>query len=189
MNTKTIKTKIEDWYDDLVFNLRHIRGNTRAFFTGLGRWFSYFKILVNVYDFDYSSIIVVERRQITRVRDAIIKYQSHVNWERDVDHINLALKLLDIIEEDGCSERVGKPITFEPIEGTNLSRMVEDPNEYWKLPVYVNTRNSKRYWPSLDPKKFEDPRSGNLWKDHLRVEKAWQLYHKLKMYHMREWWD
>ena len=104
MNTKTIKTKIEDWYDDLVFNLRHIRGNTRAFFTGLGRWFSYFKILVNVYDFDYSSIIVVERHQITRVRDSIIKYQSHVNWERDVDHINLALKLLDIIEEDGCSE-------------------------------------------------------------------------------------
>lgn len=79
MNTKTIKTTIEDWYDDLVFDLRHIQGNIRAFFTGLGRWFSYFKVLMKVYDFDYSSILEVERHQITRVRDAIVKYQSHVD--------------------------------------------------------------------------------------------------------------
>ena len=170
MNTKTIKTKIEDWYDDLVFDLRHIRGNIRAFFTGIGRWFSYFKVLMKVYDFDYSSILVVERYQITRVRDAIIKYQSYVNWERNVQHMNLALKLLDIIEEDGCAKLEGPGFHTEPYKN-GLYRVVQDPDSKWTLPVYVNTPNSERF-TCISKDKFDDPRSGNLMKDYLRIEIA-----------------
>lgn len=187
MNTKTIKTKIEDWYDDLVFDLRHIRGNIRAFFTGIGRWFSYFKVLMKVYDFDYSSILVVERYQITRVRDAIIKYQSYVNWERDVQHMNLALKLLDIIEKDGCAERIGPGFITEPYKDGSY-RLVSDPDSKWVIPIYVNTTNSERFC-KIPKDKFEDPKFGPLMKDHLRVQKAWYLYHKLLTYHMRSWWD
>ena len=181
MNVKTIKTKVEDWYDNLVFNLRHIRENTRAFFTGLGRWFSYFKVLMNIYDFDYSSILAVERHQITRVRDTITKYQNHIGWERDVKHMNIALKLLDIIEEDGCVELVGLDSKIEPYEN-GLYRVVDDSDLKWILPVYVNTFNSERFL-SIDKSQFEDPRVGPLMKDHLRVEKAWHLYHKLRVYH------
>ena len=43
------------------------------FFDILKRWFSYYKILRKVYDFDYSSILMVEKYQIKRVRDSIIK--------------------------------------------------------------------------------------------------------------------
>lgn len=186
---ENLKTKIKDWWEDIEWDYRHMRGNVRAYFEGISRWFAYRKVLMKAYDFDYASILEVERFQITRVRDCLSKYSGHVGWERDVQEMNLALKLLDIIEEDGCSERVGKPLTFERIEGTELSRLVEDPKEYWTLPVYVNTKNSRRFWPALDPQKFEDPRAGNLWKDHLRVEKAWYLYHKLKMQYMRGWWD
>ncbi len=187
MKTEAIKTKIEDWYDDLVFNLRHIRGNTEAFFTGLGRWFSYFKVLMNIYDFDHSSILAVEKHQITRVRNAIAKYQNHVDWERDVKHMNLALKLLDIIEEDGCVRLIGPGFKTEPYKN-GLYRVVDDPDSKWVLPVYVNTSNSQRFL-SIDKSQFEDPRVGPLMRDHLRVEKAWHLYHKLRVYHLRSWWD
>lgn len=187
MSMKTIKTKIEDWYDDLVFNLRNIRGNTQSFFTGLGRWFSYLRPLIGVYDFDPSSILAVERHQITRVRDAIIKYQSHVEWERDVKHMNLALKLLDIIEEDGCAELIGPGFRTEPYKN-GLYKVIDGPNSKWVLPIYVNIANSERFC-KISKDEFEDPKVGPLMKDTLRIEKAWHLYHKLRVYHMREWWD
>jgi len=189
MNTKAIKMKIEDWYDKLIFNLRHIKGNTCAFFEGLSRWFAYRKTLMMVRDFDYSSILYVERLQITRVRDCIAKYQNHLNWERDVRHMNLALKLLDIIEEDGCSERVGNCIKFKLDEKYGTYSPVDDPEAYYTIPVYVNTRNYKRFFRRVDPKTYEDPKYGNLRKDYLRLEKAWCLYHKVRTYYLRNWWD
>lgn len=37
---------------------------------------------------------------------------NHLYAERDIERLNLALRLLDIIEEDGCCERVGKPFNY-----------------------------------------------------------------------------
>lgn len=184
---KTIKTTIEDWYDNLIFNLRHLRVNIQSFCTGLGRWLSYFKVLINVYDFDYSSILTVERYQIIRVKDAIMKYQSHMNWKRDVQHMNLALKLLDIIEKDECAELIGPGFRTEPYKD-DLYRLVSNPDSKWVMPIYVNTTNSERFC-KISKDKFEDPKVGPLMKDHLRVQKAWYLYHKLRTYHMKSWWD
>lgn len=182
-----LKTKLKDWYEDLTYNIRHIRGNIRYFFESLGRWFSYYKVLRRVYDFDYSSIIEVERYQITRVRDAITKYQSHVNWERDVYWMNMALKLLDIIEDEGGARLIGKGFSTESC-GNGLYEVVADPDSKWILPVYVNTANSKRFTP-IEKAKFEDPEVGPLMRSHLREEKAWYLYHKLRTHEMRSWWD
>lgn len=179
----TIKAKLEDWYDDLKWYTRHYRGNIRCYINGLKRWFSYYKVLMSVYDFDYSSIIEVERKQITRVRDSVTKYHSHVNWERDVDRMNLALKLLDIIREDGRVEFIGN--NFKVREDGLL---LIDPESRWVLDVYVNTRNASRFFKNWMPD-FDDPITGPLWKDHLRVEKAWNLYYKLRTQYTRHWWD
>lgn len=181
------KNKLKNWYIGLSYDIRYLRGNIKSFFEFLGRWFSYYKVLRIAYDFDYSSIIEVERYQITRVRDAIIKYHSHVNWERDIYWVNAALKLLDIIEDEGGAELVGKGFSIEPC-GNGFYRVVDDPDSKWVLPVYVNTSNSKRFTP-IEKEKFEDPKIGPLMKSHLREEKAWYLYHKLRTYKMRSWWD
>lgn len=183
----SLKAKIEDWYDNIFYNIIHIKGNIQYFFEFLGRWFSYFKILKKAYDFDYSSILEVERYQLTRVRNAITKYQNHVNWERDVYWMNIALKLLDIIEDEGGVELVVKGFSTEPC-GNGFYRVVDNPDSKWVLPVYVNTSNSKRFIP-IEKEKFEDPKIGPLMKSHLREEKAWYLYHKLRTYKMRSWWD
>ena len=86
--------------------------SVRRFWENIGRWFSYFNISRRIYDFDYSSILAVERHQISRVRDSIAHYHNHLYAERDIERLNLALRLLDIIKEDGCCERVGKPFSF-----------------------------------------------------------------------------
>lgn len=182
-----IKEKIEDWFDIIVYRITDIRGLIQEFFLGLKRWFSYYKVLMNVYDFDHSSILSVEKHQIARVRDDITRFQSYTNWERDVRYINLALKLIDIIEEDGCSILHGGGLHFEPC-GDGTSKVVHDPESKWTMPIYVNTSNSERFC-KIPKDKFKDSTIGPLMKDHLRIEKAWHLYHKLRVYHMRSWWD
>ena len=86
----------------------------------LKRWFSYYSVLKNCYDFDYSSILIIEQHQLKRVKDSIIKYKSHENWKRDVTHLTWAIDLLDIIID-------------------------EMPNDF-----YVNIRNAKRFHPYFD---------------------------------------
>lgn len=184
---KNIISKLQDWYDRAYYTITHI--SVRRFWSNIGRWLSYYPICRKIYDFDYDSILAVERHQIERVRDSIIYYHNHLNWERDVAEMNLALHLLGIVEEDGCSERVGKPMEFEQCEDNEeLYRLVPDPDKYWTLPVYVNTRNSKRF-SKMDPERYDDPKCGNLWKDHLRVQKAWYLYNKLRHQYLQGWWD
>ena len=159
--------------------------NIRRFGENISRWFSYFPVLWKAYDFDYSSILSVERHQIERVRDSISHFRNHVNWEHDVASMNLALKLLDIIEENGEAELLcDKPFRFKDDGYLEL-----DPDAKWKMDRYVNTKNAKRFNPRWDSSKFDDPKTGALMKGHLRVEKAWYLYHKLREYKLRNWWD
>ena len=153
----------------------------------LSSWFSYFPVLYRAYDFDYTSILGVERHQISRVRDCIAKYHSHLNWERDVRNMNLALTLLDIIEEDGEAELL--PEGIEHFHILDNGRLEFNSESYYKLNRYVNTRNAKRFLRDLTYYNFEDSRNGDRYKDQLRVEKAWKLYHKLRHYKTREWWD
>ena len=53
------------------------------------------------------------------------------------------------------------------------------------MPIYVNTRNSKRFvdW-------YDDNNSlRELLQDQLRIEKAWYLYYKIRKEYTRLWWD
>ncbi|MGM9531321.1 hypothetical protein, partial [Intestinibacter sp.] len=60
-----------------------------------------------------------------RVRDSIAKYRNHLNYERDLQNIDRALRLLDASEED-ILER--NPLTGE-----------------YKTAKKVNTRNASRF--------------------------------------------
>lgn len=187
MRIKLVKIKVRNWCDNLIYQIHHIRRNIQRFFTELHQWFCYYKVVTNIYDFDFSSIVEVERYQIKRVRDTIAKYHSHVNWERDVRYIDLALKLLSIaMEEDSI------------VKQTSGHHWTEGPDEHglyeWKSDAkyeatkYVNIRNAHRF-SKMPMKYYTDSDIRGLHLDHLRVEKAWYLYHKLRTHHMREWWD
>ena len=115
--------------------------NIRRFGDNVSRWFSYLPVLWRAYDFDYSSILSVERHQIKRVRDSINHYRNHVNWEQDVASMNLALRLLDIIEENGEAEL----LCDEPFKFKDNGYLELNPDAKWKMERYVNTTNASRF--------------------------------------------
>ena len=176
---------MKTWYKDLCYDLRRVRGKIGYQYHFLKRWFSYYKVLKNAHDFDWESILIVEKHQITRVKDTITKCHDHVNWKNDVWWMDIALKLLDIVREDGCAELVKD----------DLKRVLHNDGFYhlvgsmkWSIPVYVNISNYKRFYP-VKRDELENANTGPLMKDRLRVEKAWYLYNKIKLYKMRSWWD
>lgn len=181
-----MKNKLKDYYYKFYYIITNI--SIKRFWKNLNRWFSYYPICRKIYDFDYSSILAIERHQIKRVKNSIAKAKIYEGYERDVQIIDLLLRILNIIEEDGCSKRIGKPIEFKPCnDNETLYELVSDPNEYWTIPVYINTKNAKRF-NKINIEKYNDPKCGNLWKDHLRLQKAWHLYHIIKEYNLRKWW-
>ena len=69
------------------------------------------------------------------------EYHNHLYAERDIERLNLALNLLDIIEEDGCCERVGKPFNYVKSKNKeDLYELEDDPESYYTIPVYVNAK-------------------------------------------------
>lgn len=180
--------KIKEWWKHEViwYWNNKIKHPIINFIIGLNRWFSYYKVCQNIYDFDYTGILEVEKHQIERTRDSIIHFHNHLNWKRDVEHMNLALKLLKIaMEEDDSYEIVSGDSWIEPIPEEDLYTWKS--NTVYKSTKYINTRNSKRFSKLNYNKYDEDDRP--LFLDHLRVEKAWYLYNKLKYYWERSFWD
>lgn len=125
-------------------------------------WFSYYKVLRNCYDFDYDSILEVEKHQIKRVRDSIAKYAHHASYEEDLRNIDRALRLLDASKAD-ILER-------SPFTGK------------YRTTRKVNIRNASRF-TNLTP---IDSAFKLL---HVYQCKAWYLYHKMRYEHLKEWWD
>lgn len=173
----TVKDNIEKLYYRIA-NL-----SIRKFWSNVGRGVSYFKVSRQIVDWDYSSILAVERHQIMRVRNSIALYHNHVFAERDIERMNLALRLLDIIEEGGCAEYHGEKMRFNEDNTLWL-----DPKGYYTMPMYVNTCNAKRF-SEIKSNYYTDTKNGELYKSHLRAEKAWHIYHLLRLYFMRSWWD
>lgn len=99
--------------------------------------------------------------------------------------MNLALRLLDLIEENGEAEL----LRDEPFKFKDNGYLKLNQNAKWKMDRYVNVKNATRFNPKWTSAHFDDPKTGTLMKDHLRVEKAWRLYHKLRQYKLRTWWD
>lgn len=110
------------------------------------------------HDWDYTSILQVERIQMLRVaRSLSVGPYKHTSWERDVYWIKLAVKILDMFLND----------TWWTTDGGVIP--------------YVNTKNSYRFL------KYE-PATGEDKKFLLYEEKLWHLYGKIRLTYMRGWW-
>lgn len=106
----------------------------------------------------------MEQHQIKRVRDSIKKYRNHLNFERDIERMNLALRLLDIILDEASS-------------------ILHRENDTWICSKYVNTQNIQRYILS------DVDKSHAIIKTDLYYRKAWHIYHELREEWLLTWWD
>ena len=124
----------------------------------------YRKLLMSnkCFDWDFTSILYVERLQMLRVAKAIQREDiRHENWERDVRWIKLAVKILDVYLTDSWWDL--------------------DENGEMTVPK-VNIKNFKRFCPSWDT--VDD----RLKRQALYEEKLWYLYNKIRLYKLRRWW-
>lgn len=125
----------------------------------LCRWLSYRKVCFHVYDFDWISIIKVEAYQLKRIRDCLKKDNLYFGVDRDVERMDLMLRLLDIISTE-------KSPTY--INERNASRFNKHIAEKLKEKSYCGKENALHY---------------------LYNDKAWYIYHELRTQWLRNFWD
>lgn len=135
---------------------------------------SYCKLFGKLYDFDWTSVLLVERHQLKRMRKCLLETHHHVDWEYDYQRITLAIKLLDrIIDEvDPVIKLINTPQIFPeyiPCE--------------WKICKYINTKNADRFLTN-SYKKTDNA----LFVEYLYNEKLWNLYYKVRKQYTKSWW-
>lgn len=184
-NLKKNLKSFKEWCDITYYKITHL--SIKLFWINIKRWFAYYKIIRKTYDFDYSSLLEIEHYQLIKLRDCISKYQNHVNSWRDIRNMNLAISCLEIVLEDGCSYSNGEVGFFK--KGPNekgFYELIPNPKHKYMIPIYVNERNYKRFWKNYPIDKIQ---LKELYKDYLRIEKAWYLYNKIRKETLRQWWD
>lgn len=114
---------------------------------------------------DWTYMLQLEKAKL----ETMLSYfnQSHIIADEEIviRDIKLAISLIDIIIDEGMSNT-----TFE-------NGKLHDNNK-------VNLRNANRFVSY----KFLSADFLCV-KGLVRTEKAWHLYHKLRLYKMRNWWD
>lgn len=169
------ETKWEKFIDDVRYYLwtipKHWYNEVESGIRSLIRRVPY---IWKLRDWDYGYVIEAEKNELIILRDGINKYRNHVNWKRDVETLNVAIKL--------ASEISGGEYNVDKILGTNLRNM----KRYFK-----DTRYIDRILDTPDTSK--DINSGytheRTAKSIVREEKVWKLYHKYRTHYMRSWWD
>lgn len=129
----------------------------------LTRWINYYPILNKIYDFDYSSVLEVEKYQLQRLCNYIEKYGIHLNKQCDINHIKTMIKILDLILTDDWWDIKDKK---------------------YILP-YTNLKNGNRFVKYFD----ELDNSSGIWSVQVRQEKLWNLYNKMHQQYLRNFWD
>lgn len=105
------------------------------------------------------------------------KSQLTVGWELQVRDLTICDKLISIVLEEDKHYKGWLDACYE-------SKRIQIP-----FPVYVNTKNYKRFMPTV-----EDLHQNNLVLHNgmlisLRQQKALFLYNKIRAYRMQSWWD
>lgn len=161
-------------------------------FNELKMWFHYhfrkdfwkiIKTAFSGYPYDHSYILQLEKAKIIEVSNYIESAARYQGYEKDVKWMRIAVKLLDILIDDGMSlfHYNGK-LEYIPLE--NDMYEVNSDNLNYVCDVYVNTRNINRFFKQYEPIDYYKKREHELY-----LRKARYLYHKIRLYYEEQWWD
>lgn len=124
---------------------------------------------------DYKYLLKLEQYKIREMCEYIKKHHHLSNWEFVVRDLEICNKLIDIIQEEDqhYTSWLNNCYGVRPIQ-------------HLPFPIYVNTRNYKRFC------RYECPWSSNMiahWQADIRQKKALYLYNKIRSFRMFYWWD
>lgn len=144
----------------------------------LRKIWEFFKLSLKDYDYDYAFLLYVEKKKLEDM--AIFFEKSNVaeeDWAVARD-ARICAKLIDIITEQDTSYNIF-------YENGNSSKPKIIPTKD------VNIKNMERFFRSTDCKRYKNGEKelSYVVKDDLRIEKAWNLYNKIRSENMRLWWN
>lgn len=146
----------------------------------LKAWFGYFSVLKKCYDFDNSSILYVQRYQTKRVLDYVEKYGIHADKDRDIRHMKLVIKLIDLYLNDDFMK-----CTYE---GSADIKEFFKAKDKWECRYHVNIKNWRRFVHD-SPMSEESHDMQEIMKGELYERKVWHLIHLINEYFQEQWWD
>lgn len=130
------------------------------------------------FDWDYAYMLEMERAKL----EYMAKYftESRIaehDWAVARD-AKICIRLIDII--------IGNDSSYVMKDNEKKPFMEWDLVEIKK----VNLKNAERFLSKERMDRYRDnPRMKIYLKDDLRIEKAWNLYCKIREYNMRSWWN
>ena len=127
---------------------------------------------------DFAYLLELEQYKLKEMSAYFKKSQLTVGWEFQVRDIELCIKLIDIILEKDQYYRSWLDNCYGSI-----------PHKRLPFPVYVNSKNYKRFMPLLEKFGYDDIHLQANMNINLRQRKALYLYNKIRAYRMECWWS
>ena len=135
-------------------------------------------------EWDYSFMLEIEQKKLKNMIKWYEQndYGNSTSGTMTVKQMKLAVSLLDIILEKENFWSIDYPEDYKFVVDHTYQSL---PKTSFVIEKYINTKNYKRFFSWLNDSAMKSP----SWKIDLRIRKAWCLYHKLRYYRMRNWWD
>lgn len=136
---------------------------------------------------DYGYLLKLEQYKIREMITYFKKYHHLTNWESVVREMQICDRLISIVLEEDTPYKGWLHTKYG--KGKWNDKNPDYP--YTKFPVYVNTKNSKRFLAQADYNNtmFSSPLLLDCAKISLRRQKALYLYNKIRSYCIQKWWD
>lgn len=167
----------------------------------------YSKLLKEDRDWDYSYLLSLEKKKISRMFDYFSRSKISTEDSNISRDLALCLNLLDIISgEDWASKHYSDEchLNYELVtekDENGRSVLLGNIKKVSKFPVYVNYRNEARFLSGrktlvkdlldrcLTDNSLQNQELVEMHKENLRKEKAMHLYNKVRAYRMWSWWN
>jgi hypothetical protein len=176
---------------ELLDNIKEIPDRISRFADRVKMTARYWRCSDDIYDYDYTSVLIAERMQLQMLHEGITKYHNHVNTESDLAWIALSIRLINVIlEEDESYFEYPKnrKVSLRPCKRYFCNIELEGDNVY-TLKRHINTANYKRYFSNLSEKQYHTLHRTHLLDIELYKTKCWYLYNRIRAQHLFAWWD
>ena len=127
---------------------------------------------------DYGYLLKLEQYKIREMCKYFKKSQLVVGWELQVRDLTICDKLISIVLEEDKHYKGWLDTCYGGTKRTQIP-----------FPTYVNTKNYKRFMPTVEDFHQNSLVLHNGMLISLRQQKALYLYNKIRAYRMQHWQD
>ena len=202
---ESLRERLESWWS--YTKTYKLEIPYRDFVRGIKNLKKWFKLAWNDADWDHRYIMEVLKFKIQNTADYIEKTQRHLDWNKDVKYMRIAVKLIDKLWPDEFSEERGYESEFMDYHETEFN-FVKCTDEKYKGSYRMESKEiSENYDEYFSKNKlmhkkaiaylkvnkgWSEPKSKHtqgIILSKLRHDKAKKLLFHIISEHIESWWD